>query len=65
MQFGYELLEWVFRYFLAVLLYLFLLRLGLGIVAGATQLVVDVPPADHLVPLLGARLVGVARAVQL
>ena len=51
--------------FICCSFYLFLLHLGLGIVAGAAQLVVDVPPADHLVPLLGARLVGAGRALQL
>ena len=45
-------------------IYPFLLHLGLGLVAGAAQVVVVVAPADHLVPLLGAGLVGAARAHQ-
>ena len=45
-------------------IYPFLLHLGLGLVAGAAQVVVVVAPADHLVPLLGAGLVGAAWAHQ-
>ena len=42
--------------------YPLLLRLSLGLVAGAAQVVVVVAPADHLVPLLWARL-GAVRAL--
>ena len=43
-------------------IYPLLLRLGLGLSGGAAQVVVVVTPADHLVPLLGARL-GAVRAL--
>ena len=44
--------------------YSFLLCLCLGVLTGAAEVVVDVSPADHLVPLLRAGLVGTAGADQ-